>query len=426
MKVKTFWWLVVCLLLARLVTMAFTPVFDPSEARYAVMSANMARSGDFVVPHFTYKGVYQSFDGKPPLVFQAGGVFCKAFGVNEFAVRLFPLLCAVLMGLILHHSVRKFSDEDRARQAVIVYGSSAAFYATAGFAMTDVPLAVSVAGSLLLYRCFCERQELRYALGVALLQGAGMIIKGPVAFVLFGFPVFVDAIVNRRWACVFSRKWLYALPVYLLVAVPWFVLVEGRNPGAVEYFFVNENFKRFLVHEYGDKYGAGRETFRGMALVWTFLATLPWALVPIWKVVCAAKQGAVRKLLSETWAVARFAVISVGSITFFWCLTSRTLISYLLPVTPLFAAGLVLACRKETLERLLPWATGVVSVGLMVGLFVGSAVSEKMRGASSPQLYGFYNCYSHEFYHGTSPECTGPSVNVDLLKMKAWKVAHEE
>ncbi len=402
--------------------MAFTPVFDPSEARYAVMAANMARSGDFVVPHFTYQGVYQSFDGKPPLVFQAGGVFCKALGVNEFAVRLFPLLCAVLMGFILHHAVRKFADADRARLAVLVYGSTAAFYATAGFAMTDVPLAVSVAGSLLLYRCFADRRELRYALGVAALLGAGMIIKGPVSFVLFGFPVFIDAIVNRRWGCVFNRKWLYALPLYLLIAVPWFVLVERRNPGAVEYFFVNENFKRFLVHEYGDKYGAGRETFRGMALVWTLLATLPWALLPLWNLLRRLWARPFRRPFRPC-AFKDFALLSVGAIAFFWCLTSRTLVSYLLPVSPLFAAWLAIHHPKDVLAKLAPWVTGVVACGLAVGLFVGPHVSDKMRGADSPQFYGFRNRYSHEFYPGTSPECVGGNVNVRELEMRARKAA---
>jgi len=422
MKTKPFLWAIGILIAFRLITMAFTPIFDPSEARYAVMSANMARSGDFVVPHFTYRGVYQSFDGKPPLVFQAGGVCCKALGVNEFAVRLFPFLCAVLMGGLLFHTVRKFADADRARLSVVVYGSSAAFYATAGFAMTDVPLATCVAGALLMYRCFCDRQQFRYALAVAALLGAGMIVKGPVSFVLFGFPVFVDAIVNRRWGCIFNWKWLLALPLYLIIAVPWFVIVERQNPGAVEYFFVNENFKRFLVHEYGDKYGAGRETFRGMALIWTFLATLPWALLPIWEGVrslVARQKGKANFERRLTFCWKDFSFIAILAVTFFWCLTSRTLVSYLLPVTPLFAAWLSMRYRQVALSRLAPWVAGIVAVGLALGLFVAPKFSDKMRGAAAPQCYGFRNRYAHEFYHGTPSECRGNHVDVRLLEAKA-------
>ena len=279
MKLRTFWIVLATMAVIRLALMATVPVFEPSEARYAAISANMARSGDFVVPHFTHNLEYQSFDGKPPLVFQAGGLFCEVFGVNEFAVRLFPFLSALLLLFILYHAVCKFSDSDAGRLAVLVCLSCTAFYAAAGIAMTDMTLACCVAGALLLYRCFLDGFAWRYAMGVMAQTGAGMIVKGPVALVMFGLPVLVDAIVNRRWKGIFNWKWLATAPVFFLIAVPWFVLVEQRNPGAVWYFFYNENFMRFISHDYGDKYGAGREAFRGVSIPWALVATLPWVLV---------------------------------------------------------------------------------------------------------------------------------------------------
>ena len=58
MKSHLFILLLCALLGARLLIMATTPVFEPSEARYAAISANMARTGDWFVPSFTYEGVY--------------------------------------------------------------------------------------------------------------------------------------------------------------------------------------------------------------------------------------------------------------------------------------------------------------------------------------------------------------------------------
>ena len=80
------------LLAVRVFLAATAPVFDTSEARYAAISANMARTGDFLVPRFTYDGRYQSFDGKPPLQFQLSALACRAFGTSEFAVRLPDIL----------------------------------------------------------------------------------------------------------------------------------------------------------------------------------------------------------------------------------------------------------------------------------------------------------------------------------------------
>ena len=391
----------VCLLAGlaavRLGLMATVPVFEPSEARYAAISANMARSGDFVVPHFTHNLEYQSFDGKPPLVFQAGGLFCKAFGVCEFAVRLFPFLSAVLLLMILHHAVKRFSDAATGRLAVLVCASCTAFYAAAGISMTDMTLTCCVAGALLLYRCFLDGFRLRYAAGVAALLGAGMITKGPVSLVMFGLPLLLDAIVNRRWKGIFNWRWLAVAPVFLLVAVPWFVLIEQRNPGSVWYFFYNENFMRFISHDYGDKYGAGREAFRGVSVLWALVATLPWCLVPLW--------NAILRFKSKNWKVdwKSFELLSVLAIVGFWCLTSRVLVYYLFPVVPLFAAWLVLQGDRRKLERLAPAAAVVSMLVVTVALVAGSFFSDKMLGAKTP-FKALENHYAYEFYHGRKTE----------------------
>jgi len=408
MKLKTFWLVMSALAVVRLALMATIPVFEPSEARYAAISANMARSGDFVIPHFTHNLEYQSFDGKPPLVFQVGGLFCRMFGVCEFAVRLFPFLSAVLLLFILYHTVKRFSDAETGRLSVLVCASCTAFYAAAGISMTDMSLASCVAGALLLYRCFLDGFAVRYAAGVSVLQGAGMIVKGPVALVLFGLPVLTDAVVNRRWRGIFTWKWLAVAPFFFLVAVPWFVLAEQRNPGAVWYFFYNENFLRFVSHDYGDKYGAGREAFRGVSALWALTVTLPWVLIPIGKtILClkdAVRSGIVASFKqSNNQTFKRFFVLSILAIVGFWGLTSRVLVYYLFPVVPLFAAELALSGDRFLLGRLSLPCAGLSLVALAMALVGGTFFSDCMQGARA----GFAPVgehYAHEFYHGRRPE----------------------
>ena len=89
--------LLAIVLLARAADMFLLPVFDPSEARYAAICSNMALRNNFLEPQFIYEGKLQNFEGKPPLYFQMGGIFCKLFGVNEFSVRLPALLAALVM-----------------------------------------------------------------------------------------------------------------------------------------------------------------------------------------------------------------------------------------------------------------------------------------------------------------------------------------
>ena len=51
---RSFWLILAALGAIRLALMATVPVFEPSEARYAAIAANMARTGDFTVPRFTH------------------------------------------------------------------------------------------------------------------------------------------------------------------------------------------------------------------------------------------------------------------------------------------------------------------------------------------------------------------------------------
>ena len=392
---RSFWLVLAALGAIRLALMATVPVFEPSEARYAAIAANMARTGDFIVPRFTYKLTYRPFDGKPPLVFQAGGLCCKAFGVCEFAVRLFPFLCAALLLLILYRAVARRSDAATARLSVAICATSVSFFAASGIAMTDMTLTACVAGALFAYWRFADDGGFACAAGTATLLGLGVLAKGPVALALFGVPVLADAAVNRRWNAVFDRKWLFAAPLFLAIVIPWFVLAEQRNPGSLRYFLLNENLLRFVSHDYGDRFGTAREFFPGVSIVWAFVATLPWALIPVWKVWKVWRFGGVLR--------SNFAVLSLIAITGFWCLTSRALVYYLLPVVPLFAAGLALEGDRERLRRFaLPCA--VLAVLVTAGAFAGGMLfTDKMRGAKT-EFSVVENRYACEFYHGTKDE----------------------
>lgn len=128
---KGFVLLLVALAVVRLAVMVVAPVFDPSEGRYAAICANMAESGDFLVPRFIHNRVFQSFDGKPPLLFQLGGAFCTVLGRWEIAVRLPAFLAALgLLGL-LFLVLRRLRDAAAARVAVLVCATSVASTATA-------------------------------------------------------------------------------------------------------------------------------------------------------------------------------------------------------------------------------------------------------------------------------------------------------
>lgn len=361
------------LLAVRLAVMCVAPVFDPSESRYAAISANMSRSGDFTVPSFTHKGEYQPFKGKPPLLFQLGGAACRALGETPLAVRLPSFLAFGALLALLYSTVRALRGPRAALAATAVAASSVTLYALAGLCMTDMLLTFCVAGALLLYARFDHDRARLAGYGVFALLGAGMLVKGPVALVLFGLPVFVWTLVNRRWGTVRALPWIGGPLLFLAVCVPWYALMARRDPGFLRYFFVNENLLRFLVHDYGDKYGAGRETFRGMAAVWMLVTALPWTFLAVPAFCGPGRRNPFRDSGSL------FAT-GCAAITAFWCLTSRVPLTYLAPAVPLFAAALALRADPERVLRFFPAAAAVCPVALCGTFLYAGAFTDKLPG----------------------------------------------
>lgn len=411
------------LLGVRLVIMAATYVFEPSESRYAAISANMALTRDWFAPAFTYEGKWEVFAGKPPLAFQASALCALMLGgAGEFAVRL-PAFAAFLALLaILYFSARKLSRDEgveggAALLAVGICASSAAFYAAAGFCMTDLPLVCCTSGALLVY-CAWRARTLGPSLAIGALLALGMMIKGPVSPLLFMLGAGVDFL-WRRYAIKEEkvlpplRCIVAAIAVFLVLAIPYFALIERRQSGFLEYFFINENLLRFLVKDYGDKYGAGRESFRGMAAVWAFLVTLPWSpflaagfLAPL--------KGFLRRLGKKGGAAApggevqhRYstALGATAAITLFWCLTSRVPPTYLLPIVPLVSLHIALHASRtlasgRLLWRILPFAAliSVVALGATLGV-TRLAKPRKLPGPDAPPKVSDHY-FSYEFYHG--------------------------
>ena len=341
---RTFLIVLVALCALRLALNAIVPLMDPSEARYALICKIMAGSGNYLEPKLIHEGVLMNFEGKPPLCFQAGAVACKLLGVNLFAVRLPSFLFAAGLLAVMYGALRRVKGEAAAQLAVLLTASSVVFFLYAGMCMTDMALAFCVCSGVFCYMLF-DHEEKKLgrklaSVGFFASLALGMLVKGPVALVLAGLPVFLFVLLGNRWSRLKDHAWIAGTAVFLLIAAPWYVLMQRANPDFLYYFFVNENFKRFLFKEYGDQYGAGREFFRGMALVWFLISSLP----PLLFVAFPLFDREARRKLAGVWRKRSLAddlpLLGVATITLFWCLTSRVLITYVLPVVPFLGAWL--------------------------------------------------------------------------------------
>ena len=375
---KFFLTILAIFLLGRLLLMWFVPLAEPSEARYAVMCKNMAESRNFLEPWFIYNGEFQCFEGKPALPFQMGGISCLIFGSNPFAVRVpsFLAMCLILWGV--YSIVKKYRGVQGAYYAVLLTLCSLIFYIFGGVMMTDMVLTATIVFAIFSYIEFehelaiCNEQlaidasapqnhlatrnsrlATRYSLLFFFWLGAGMAAKGPVAIVMAGLPVFFYVLINNRWKNLKFHSWILGPIVFLIPCLPWYVLMTMKNPDFPYYFFIEENFQRFLHPGAADRFGAARESCYGMAIIWFILANIPMFFsLPLFyppriKAFYNLTKGTA-SIFSEP--LTGMAALTVITIPGFWCLTSQSLLPYLIPTTPLLA--IFLAVRFNDIGEL--------------------------------------------------------------------------
>lgn len=379
----------------RLLAGAFLPVFDPSEGRYASIAAHMAATGDFLTPHLWHNGEYQSFDGKTPFFFWLAAGAIRLFGKNDFAVRLPSFLAALGMLAVCGLVLRRFRSRTETAFGLLFCGTGGMFYVFSGIVLTDMVLALCISGAILCFGAFLtldpsatKRERKLWGWAVFIFLGVGFITKGPVAIVLFGIGPFFYLCLFRQWKKLSTFPWFTGFALFFLIAAPWFIAKWMDDPEAVKYFFYNENFKRFVSKEYGDKYGAGREMHFGASIWMLVLVTIPWCVIPIaalFRKESRQKFFAPDSFRDPLEGTVLFAFLGM---TAFWALTSRVLLYYMLPVIP--CVSLWIACRTAKFEddrtarcRKISLSLAALVCILLLGGLLGAGALQGIGGDSS-------------------------------------------
>jgi len=356
MNKQKIFFLIVGLLILHIVISAFIPLPDPSEARYATIAKHMAETNNYVMPHIWIKGKLIPFMGKPPFGFWMMAGALKLFGVNEFAVRLPSFLASLLLLGIIFYTLKRTQGIYQAVVASMITATTAGFYILSGVVLVDMWLCLFSVGAIFWYYAFIHEKNRKiqklYSLLVFIFLGGAFLTKGPVGLVFFGLPVFCWTLLSNRWDTLKYHAWVSGLGLFLLIITPWFILAEKSTEGYLHYFFVVENFQRFVSPDKsGDIYsGISHAVPKGTAILYTLAVCVPWVLIQlvffsIKKRSASALFPAIKeglKNIKKNWFKKNkpdFDLFLIGliAVTVFWCLSSHLMLYYMVLVTPLFA-----------------------------------------------------------------------------------------
>jgi 4-amino-4-deoxy-L-arabinose transferase-like glycosyltransferase len=369
------------LLLAALwcASLPLRPLLDPDEGRYAEIPREMWASGDWVTPRLDGLKYFE----KPALQYWATAAFYAVFGVHEWTSRLFGAALAFLCLPLAYGFVRRLGrPPDEGLIAAAVLAINPYFSLLGHVNLLDQSFAFLVFAAV---SCFvlaqCEAGDRSRQRAWMLAAWAGlalaMLAKGLAAIVLTAAALGLYMLVQRDFSPLRRMHFMTGVPLFLLIAAPWFVVVQLRNPEFSGFFFVHEHFSRFLT-----------TVHRRAGPAWYFVPYVLLALLPF----LLSSRDALRRAWQQApsagtgFRADRFLLAWCAGTLLFFSVSQSKLPPYILPIMPALAVLLAPALRADALA--LRRATWVQS-GLLLLLAIGLA-ADHLRGgeALAPVLVG--------------------------------------
>ena len=343
-----------------LATIGVHSLFDPDEGRYAEIPREMWLSGDWITP--TLNGL--PYFEKPPLQYWATATMYSLVGPSEATSRIWSFVLAFACLPLMFWLARGLGcTRPVAWRAVFLLAVSPFFIIVGHINLLDQGftffLLVALASFLIAQQADLSRRT-RCLIVSWVALAAAVLSKGIVALVLTGGTLVLHSLVHRD-AEFLKRIWQpLGAALFLVIVLPWHLLVESRNPGFAQFFFVHEHFARFLT-----------TVHRRDGPVWYFVPIVLLAALPalgLWR--SGIRRAWQDHAASTEFPALRFLVLWCVWVFAFFSVSHSKLPPYVLPLLPplmlLFAR--VIEDDRRASGRVLVIQTLLVSVGVVAML----------------------------------------------------------
>ncbi len=297
------------------------PLINPDEGRYAEVPREMIASGDFITPRLN--GV--EFFDKPALQYWMSAIFMMVFGQNEYAVRLFPALCALGGIACIYVLGTKMFDQKTGFKAALILATSLLYFILSSINILDMAVSFFITLALTMFYLFSISYEKKYLYIFYAAMALGVLAKGLIAIVLPGVIIALYAAITRQGQLLKRSFSLLGVILFFLITVPWFYLVCRANPDFFQFFFIEQHFLRYTTKMY-DRFQP-----------WYFfipcliLGVFPWTGFLLASLI--QKPKAVLNALKNSIANKQyiFLLLWAGVIFCFYSMSGSKLIPYILP-----------------------------------------------------------------------------------------------
>ncbi|MCX6357385.1 MAG: glycosyltransferase family 39 protein [Candidatus Aureabacteria bacterium] len=251
------------------------------------------------------------------------------FGETECAVRFFSALAGVSSILLVWHIGRKIYGRREGLLGALILGTSIGYLVQARLNIIDTTLMffmTAALGSFLIASRDDEPSKRFYYYAWYACMALAVLSKGLIGIVLPGMIIFIYLLPARRWKLLKEMRLFPGIVLFLLITVPWFVLVSVRNPEFVGFFFIHEHLTRYLTTAHS-RYQPS----------WFFIPILIGCMFPWSCFFPAAAASAIRGMRRRGADPDLFLAIWAVFIFCFFSISKSKLVPYILPVYPAVA-----------------------------------------------------------------------------------------
>ncbi len=361
------------------------PLSVPDEGRYVEIPREMAATGNYVTPRLNGVKYFE----KPVLFYWLEAFSIRLFGLDEFTLRLWPVIFATFGCLAVAWAGSRLFGRRSGLIAASVLATSLLYYGLGRAIILDMPVSVLLSASLLAFLVgvreapgWKRRLSLWSFYGFAALA---VLTKGLIGILIPGMVIGAWIILLGEWRMLLNMELPAGIALFLLIAAPWHILVQRANPEFFNFYFIREHFLRYLTKMHS-RYQP----------VWFFIPVVLLGLFP-WS---AFLVQAVRHSLPASWKErhehrdALFLILWAGLVFFFFSVSSSKLVPYILPVFPPLALLIGRYLSDAWESRDFPGVRAgyhvyLASSLLLAGAFIAApfVVPQELTAALGPFIY---------------------------------------
>jgi 4-amino-4-deoxy-L-arabinose transferase-like glycosyltransferase len=368
------------------------PFVGPDEPRYAQVAREMLAHRELITPVL---GGFPWFE-KPVLLYWIVMASYSVFGISEYAARLGPAICGLLIGALIYwigstietasrsgDASSKESETQRdglGRYSALIWLSSAGPLVFSRGVNFDILLTLALTGA---FACFfiwhvrygnpTKRKginpappALKYVLvGFYFFVGLSLLAKGLIGIIIVPGVIIAYFAIRREWpAKKFLISLLWGIPLALAVAAIWYAPMLNRHGLAFVYeFFIQHHYRRFISNQYHhpQAFYFYVPVLAGLALPWTIFLVAAFVSSRRWH---WRRASAVDRLRV-------FGFVWILAPVVFFSISQSKLPAYILPVLPAVAllVGERVTCflREQSGQRVLRLTSALLLLVVAIG-----------------------------------------------------------